>query len=137
LTRGCWNAGPRITVGSNQFAVGRRQVDDIMAHAMLHAWLILTGAADLNESHGRARYAAVRRLSPVVLGRDLDVYRGADRRSVRAPNPAYAPDNDQPKTLVRKVRDRAAVAHDDIARWPGSLRPVGYDFGEPIPCPTY
>jgi hypothetical protein len=51
----------------------------------------------------------VRRLSPIVLGRDLDINRGGDQESVRVPNPAYRPGNAAPKTVVRKVNGEHAV----------------------------
>jgi hypothetical protein len=125
----------RISLFSNQFWQGRRQVDDIMAHEMIHAWLMVRGEYPSHD--GGPWYAAIRRLSPVILGADLDVKRGADRKSVRLPNPAYVEGNGQPKTIVRKVRVPGAVAHGDVARWPHAFRPADYDLGEPIPCPSY
>jgi hypothetical protein len=134
LTRPGWEHGPRITVESRLFELGRRRVDDLLAHEMLHAWLHVTGR---NGAHdGADWYAAVRRLSPGVLGHDLDV-RAPERRSVRVPNPAYVPGGGAPKTLVRKVRVAREIPHRDVAGWPYAFRPEGYDWGEPIACPTY
>lgn len=131
-----WEYGPRITIASWQFSKGRRQVADIMAHEMLHARLHLEGLDTEHDSH--SWYDEVRRLSPVVLGRELDARRGADRKSVRVPNPEWQEGTDVPKTIVRKERVHDAVQHGDVARWPHSFRPEGYyDGGEPIPCPSY
>jgi hypothetical protein len=135
LTQGNWAHGPRISIFSPLFSRGRRQVDDVLTHEMLHASLILTG---LDPKHdGAPWYEAVRRLSPEVLGLELDVRRGAGRRSVRVPNPAWAEGNGEPLTLVRKRPVTDAVPHGDVARWPQSFRPEGYDWGEPVPCPSY
>ena len=133
LTRACWDHGPRITVASNLFAQGRRRVDDTMVHEMLHVWLHQAGHSI--EHRSDPWYAAVRRLSPAVLGHELDVRRGADRRSVRVPNPHAG--EGRPATVVRKVRADNAVPHGDVARWPSAFRPEGYDFGEVLYCPTY
>lgn len=130
-TRTGWEYGPRITIFSPMFAKGRRWVEDIVVHEMAHAWLKLTDQDVEHESE--AWYATVRRLSPAVLGHELGVRRGADRRSVRVPNP----DPDGPRTVVRKVRVDTAIQHGDVATWPHAFRPAGYDWGEPIPCPTY
>jgi hypothetical protein len=135
LTRTRWEYGPRITVFSALFSKGRRQVEDTIIHEMLHAWLATAGR-DVNHD-SEAWYAAVRRLSPTVLGRELDVRRGADRKSVRVPNPRHKPGNDEPKTLVRKIRVDDAIAHGDTVRWPQAFRPADYDWGEPMRCPTY
>lgn len=134
-TRGGWEHGPRITLHSTMtFGRGRRHVDDTLLHEQLHAWLHVTGR---DPSHDSADwYAAVRRLSPAVLGHELDIRRGGDRKSVRVPNPAYEPGVDDRKTLVRKVRAAGSVAHGRVARWPAAFRPDDYDWGEPIPCPT-
>jgi hypothetical protein len=135
FTRPTWGHGPRITMSSLLFEAGAGHVEDTMVHEMLHVWLHLT---DQDTDHdSRAWYAALRRLSPAVLGRELDVRRGADRRSVRVPNPAYAPGNGEPKTLVRKIRVQSAVPHGRVAAWPSPFRPAGYDWGAPIPCPIY
>lgn len=133
LTRGTWTHGPRITMASNAFRRGTGFVDDVMTHECLHAWLRLSGRATDHDSE--SWYAAVRRLSPAVLGHDLDVYRGTGRRSVRVPNPKYEPGSDLPRTVVRK--ERVAHTHAKVATWPASFRPAGYDFGEAIPCPIY
>lgn len=146
LTRGRWEHGPRITLppeifrGTTAQSAGRklpggdRLVDDVLAHEMLHVSL---GLAGLNSKHdGAPWYDAVRRLSPAVLGWEIGAHRGADRKSVRIPNPAYEPGGDEPKTLVRKVPVDTAVQHADVAGWPGAFRPDGYYCGPPIPCPT-
>lgn len=90
------------------------------------AWLHITGQ-DTKHS-GKAWYAAVRRLSPIVLGHELDARRGADRRSVRIKL-------ENGSSVVRKIPNPDAVAHAMVAGWP--IRPEGYDFGEPIDCPSY
>jgi hypothetical protein len=135
LTRQTWGHGPRITLFSPIFTAGQRMVDDVMTHEMLHVWLRLQGLESGHDS--RAWYTAVRRLSPQVLGHDLAVRRGGDRRSIRVPNPAYEPGNGEPKTLVRKERVHSAIQHEQVAGWPQSFRPADYDWGEPIRCPTY
>lgn len=131
-----WDRRPRITLASREFiAVGLRAVDDVLTHEMLHAWLTVTGCHD-GDSHGRAWYEQVRRLSPAVLGHELAVRHGQDRKSVRVPNPDYEPGNGRPRTLVRKVR--VDDTHGQVARWPGSFRPVEYDWGPLMPeCPSY
>jgi hypothetical protein len=133
-----WSHGPRITLASREFiSEGLRAVDDLLRHEMLHAWLFVTDRRD-DESHGKAWYEQVRKLSPAVLGRDLDVWRGRDRKSVRVPNPGYEPGVDDRKTLVRKVRVESADEHGKVARWPHSFRPPGYDWGPVMPaCPSY
>ncbi len=133
LTRPGWQQGPRITIASNQFKAGRHAVDDVLVHEMLHVWL---AATEQDPDHDtESWYAAVRRLSPAVLGRDLDVRRGSGRRSVRVPNPDAGEGG--PATVVRKVAVPGAVPHGDVARWPGPFRPDDYDYGKPIPCPSY
>jgi len=146
ITAGKAGAGPtffrrdstpaRISISSNLFAHGRRAVDDVMIHEMLHVHLLQRGE---DPSHdGAPWYAAVRRLSPVVLGRELDVRRGGARRSVRVPNPR-AGEPGQPATLVRKQPVPAAVPHAQVARWPGAFRTKGRGGRPvvPIPCPSY
>lgn len=135
LCRSGWDHGPRISLFSSAFSRGARYVDDLMAHEMLHAWLAVTGRGTKHD--GADWYDAVRRLSPAVLGRELDARRGAGRKSVRVPNPAYVPGGDEPKTLVRKQHAGDVVRHADVARWPQAFRPPDYDWGTPIPCPAY
>lgn len=135
LTRADWSWGPRITIGSNLFAQGWRRVDDTVLHEMVHVALALSGR-DV-EHQGDGWYAEVSRLSPAVLGHPLDVRRGGHRRSVRVPNPARDTDPDAPATVVRKRLVPGAVPHGDVARWPGAFRSPGYDYGAPVPCPSY
>ena len=132
--RGNWQHGPRISLFSSAFRTGRRYVDDLITHEALHAWLAVTGR-DVRHG-GPDWYAAVRRLSPLVLGRQVDARRGADRRSVRVPNPDWTPGGAAPKTVVRKQPVPGAVPHADVARWLHPFRPEGYDRGTPIPCPA-
>jgi hypothetical protein len=95
-TRNNWEHGPRIIIASREFAKqwdedrqewkgGRRHVDDVMVHEMTHAWLYITGQTIPGKTDHQleAWYAAIRRLSLAVLGHDIDVRRGAERRSVR------------------------------------------------------
>jgi hypothetical protein len=135
MTAPSWDWGPRISVFSPLFGHGRRQVDDLLTHEMLHAWLFVAGQETSHNTD--AWYNAVERLSPAVIGRQLDLHRGADRKSVRVPNPAWEKGNGRPKTIVRKVRVESAVQHEQVARWPQSFRPADYDWGEPMICPTY
>jgi hypothetical protein len=134
LTR-CQETTPRISVFSPLFDAGYRQVDDLLTHEMLHAWLHVTGCDPKHD--GAPWYAAVNRLSPAVLGRPVGARLGADRKSVRVPNPAYTKGGSEPKTVVRKVRVTEAVPHGAVARWPFGFRPDDYDWGTPIYCPTY
>jgi hypothetical protein len=146
LTRGGWEHGPRITLPPEVFRGttaanaqrrvpgGTRQVDDDLTHEMLHVWLLITGRQVSHDSEDW--YEAVRRLSLAVLGHELDARRGAGRKSVRIPNPAYRPGAGIPKTLVRKQRVTAPVTHADVATWPRSFRPANYDWGQPIACPS-
>ncbi len=103
----------RISIASNVFAHGRGAVADVMVHEMLHVCLLQRGEDPAHDAE--PWYAAVRRLSPVVLGRELDVRRGGARRSVRVPNPRAGEDG-QPRTLVRKEPVTAAVPHAQVAR---------------------
>ena len=135
LCGGTWEHGPRITLESRRFAQGRRWVDDLLTHEMLHAWLHVTGQETGHK--GEPWYEAVRRLSPAALGRPIDVRRGADRKSVRVANPQWQEGNGEPRSVVRKVTVPDAVPHGDVARWPQSFRPVAYDWGAPIDCPSY
>lgn len=77
----------------------------------------------------------MRRLSPAVLGRELDVQRGRDRRSVRVPSPDFEPGVDDRRTLARKAR--VAYTHGKAARWPYAFRDDDHDWGDAIPCPSY
>ena len=73
----------------------------------------------------------------VRLGRrEVDARRGAARKSVRVPNPAYD-HGSGPRTLVRKQSVEGAVLHGRVARWPQEFRPDDYDWGLPIDCPAY
>lgn len=132
LTRS-WPSGARISVAPKVFAEGARMVDDVLVHEMLHVSLMQTG---LDHKHaGEPWYSEVRRLSPKVLGRELDVTR-PKRRSVRVPNPAYGP-SDGRRTLVRKVSDDSAGLHAAMARWPMPFRPARYYIGPAIAVATY
>jgi hypothetical protein len=135
LTRLGWEHGPRISLFSAEFKKGRYLVEDTILHEMLHAWLYVTGQDTAHDSE--TWYSAVRRLSPFVLGRELQVWRGHDRKSVRVPNPNFGKVEGAPKTLVRKVRVDEATKHSDVATWPHPFRPDDFDPGEPISCPTY
>jgi hypothetical protein len=131
LTRS-WPTGARISLAPGVFARGEGMVDDVLVHEMLHVALI---AAGQDPKHaGEPWYREVRRLSPSVLGRELDIDR-PKRRSVRVPNPAYGPD-DRRRTLVRKV-SHGSGGHAEVARWPMPFRPAGYDFGPPIAVASY
>ncbi|MEA2589212.1 MAG: hypothetical protein QOH66_2139 [Actinomycetota bacterium] len=124
LTRSSLQHGPRITLASSLFAEGTGHVDDTLTHEMLHVLLFLRHE---NPAHnGGPWYREIRRLSPTVLGHELDVVRGSDRRSLRVPGVG-----------VRKERVPGAIAHKDVARWPRSFRPADHDWGNPIDCPSY
>lgn len=130
------SAPARISIASNVFAHGRGAVSDVMVHEMLHIHLLQRGEDPAHD--GEPWYAAVRRLSPAVLGRELDARRGGARRSVRIVNPR-AGEPGQPRTLVRKVAVAEAVPHATVARWPDAFR-VRSRGGRPvvpIPCPAY
>jgi hypothetical protein len=134
LQGGHWETEPRITLFSPLFH-RRLRVDDVLIHEMLHASLMVTGR---NSDHDSADwYDAVNRLSPAVLGFALGARRGADRKSVRVPNPAYTERGSEPKTVVRKVRQLEAVQHDAVARWPQAFRPDDHDWGHYMRCPSY
>jgi hypothetical protein len=102
---------------------------------MLPAWLHVTGRSAKHDSADW--YEAICRLSPAVLGCELDARRGAARKSIRVPNPAYLPGGDEPKTLVRKEPVKEAIQHGAVARWPQAFRSADYDWGRPIACPAY
>ncbi len=108
------------------FKRGARAVDDVMVHEMLHCWLYVTGRSIDHDSDDW--YAAIRRLSPEVLGHQLDARRGGDRKSVRVKQADGT-------SVVRKIRNPDVTPHGAVARWPYSFRPA--DLGEPIGCPSY
>lgn len=136
LTRAEWVHGPRISVFSPAFGEGRKYVDDILVHEMLHCHLYLGGREIAHDSDDW--YEEVRRLSPAVLGCDLDVRRGPRRRSVRLPNPEWYPGSGLDKTIVRKQPVQAELTHADVARWPHPFREAGYYRDDaPMYCPTY
>lgn len=132
LTRS-WPTGARISVAPNVFAQGEHMVDDVVVHEMLHVSLLTRG--DDHKHAGDPWYAEIRRLSPAVLGRDLDIERPR-RHSVRVPNPAYGP-TDPRRTVVRKAAQDSGGVHAAAARWPVAFRPAGYDFGPPITVASY
>lgn len=136
MTRASWPHGPRISLFSPAFDDGARYVDDIIVHEMLHCWLYVKGCEIAHDSEDW--YAQVRRLSPAVLGHEVQAHRGQRRRSVRLPNPEWYPGSGKPKTIVRKQPVETEVTHAAVARWPHPFRPDGYYRGcEPIDCPTY
>lgn len=128
--------GPRISIMSNIWHLGTGFVSDIMCHEMMHVSLILGGR---NSDHDSGDwYAECNRLAPKVLGRELNLKRGQDRKSVRVPNPEYVEGGDAPKTLVRKVAVDVEHGHADVARFPHPFRPEGYyPAGRVIEVPTY
>lgn len=133
LTRTPWEHGARITLAPLLFRQGRRMVDDVLVHEMVHVDLVMGRQDPRHESD--AWYAAVRRLSPVVLGHPLEGEPDA-RKSVRIPNPNYG-EQDQRRTVVRKIVVPGAFSHGEISRWPTPFRPADYDFGDPLPVATY
>ena len=134
LTR--FAAEPRISLFSPLFGKGLRQVDDVLVHEMLHASLMLDGVNPAHE--GQQWHDAINRLSPAVLGHEINVKRGAARKSVRIPNPDWAPGGSEPKTIVRKTAVEDAITLTQVARWPGAFRPKDYYAGDQsLPCPTY
>lgn len=73
----------------------------------------------------------MRKLSPIVLGHELDLRRGVDRKSVRVKR-------DDGSNVVSKVADPdRGGQHGKVARWPHPFRATAYDYGEPIDCPSY
>ena len=129
LTRSTWEHGPRISLHSGKWGYrrGAGWVEDVIAHEMIHAWLYVTGKDSDHDSDDW--YDAINYLSPTILGQDLDAKRGADRKSVRVTIDG--------KSTVRKVKVEGAIQHGDAARWPHVFRPEGFDYGRPIPVPTY
>lgn len=132
MTRHKWtSATARISIAPGIFAKGERAVDDLLVHEMAHV-RIGRSSNPRSSHHTDEWYAIVNELSPAVLGYDVQVSRGADRKSVRVPDPSG-----RHKTTVRKVRVHEETQHRDVAGWPQSFRPDGYDFGAPISLPTY
>lgn len=126
---------PRISIASNLFTQGHRAVADVVLHEMIHVHLGLQGRRSGHDSADW--YSEVRRLAPKVLGHDVEIRRGADRRSVREPNPRWTEGSDLPKTVVRKVVVEVQYPHGVVAGFPDAMRPEGYDFGEPIDVFSY
>lgn len=102
LTRSRWSHGPRISLFSSAFGRGPRYVDDILTHELLHVWLALSGLQIHHDSDNW--YQQVLRLSLAVLGHQVDARRGADRKSVRVPNPGWQPGSDLPKPCSQAAR---------------------------------
>lgn len=119
--------GPRISIAT-QYLDHANVVRDVVLHEMLHCWLHVTGRDTAHQSSDW--YVTINRLSPVVLGHELNAKRGGDRKSVRVKR-------DDGTTTVRKERITGAIQHRDVARWPGAFRPSDWDRGKPIHCPTY
>jgi hypothetical protein len=124
---------PRITLGSNIFAPtehslaqgtqirhGHGEVRDVLLHEMIHARLMLEGKDPTH--NGQSWCDEIERLSPAVL-----------RRKVKA-SPV------KPRRLDGKVVRRELdgyLSRQEIATWPGSLRPASWSPGRPIPVDTY
>jgi hypothetical protein len=129
LTRANWTHGPRISIASNLFQRGTRAVDDVMIHEMLHAWLYTTGKDTGHDSNDW--YEAINRLSPAVLGQSLDLTRGAHRKSVRIKL------EDGTSKVRKETIPGMESQHKQAATWPHPFRPDSYNWGSPIPCPSY
>jgi hypothetical protein len=125
---------PRITLASNIFApapsggangsrrprCGHREVEDVLLHEMIHAKLVLNG---VDPSHnGQPWCDEITRLSPAVLGRDIQAAPVKVRRV---------------EGEVRRLALPEHLTRDELARWPGSLRPKGWNPGRLIPVATY
>ena len=125
----------RISIMSNLFKAGTNVVADTVLHEMMHVHLWTQG---LHTDHDSVDwYAECNRLAPDVLGRELNLKRGQDRKSVRVPNPEYVEGGDAPKTLVRKVAVDVEHGHADVARFPHPFRPDDYPAGRIITVPSY
>lgn len=127
---------PRIGVAPRSFESGEKSVFDAVCHEMLHAWLDVTGQNVKHDSP--AWYDTVRRLSPAVLGFDLDVHHSPRRKSIRVENPKYVEGGDIPKTVVRNMPIAGAnELHEKVSGWPHTFRPDGYYDDDPaIACPS-
>jgi hypothetical protein len=115
-------------------------VSDIVLHEMTHIALFQDGADPAHKSE--AWYAEVRRqLALVFPGREFgEIRRGAGKKSVREPNPAWTgPGCGVPKTVVRKAfADDGCLSHKHVAHWPHSFRGLAWYAGDPgIGCPSY
>ena len=139
LTRGGWLAAPRITLAPETFTGNHRSpggtlmVSDVLVHEMVHAALMLRGE---DPAHNAAPWCAmIAGLSPAVLGREVDARPVKPRR---VPNPARVTDPAAPKTVVARRAADGALTQDQLATWPGSVRPAGYyASGERLEVPTY
>ena len=66
-----------------------------------------------------------------MLGHELDIRRGAQRKSVRV-------ELDDDRSVVRKVKvPEYEDQHDKVSRWPGAFRPASWDRGDRLYCPSY
>jgi hypothetical protein len=129
-----WLGAPRITLAPLIFnRGGARSVSDALVHEMIHAALIFRGE---DPAHNGAPWCKlITELSPDVAGRDI-IARPV--RTRRVPNPARETDPSAPKTIVKRMPGPGAMAQADLARWPHSLRPAGWNDGQrPIYVPTY
>ena len=88
-----------------------------MVHEMTYVWLFVTNQDTDHKSE--SWYAAVRRLSPAVLGHELEARRGEQRKSVRVKL-------DDGRSVVCKIVTDT-VPHAAVAGC--RARPAGYDFG--------
>ena len=139
LTRGGWLAAPRITLapevftGNHRSPGGTLMVADVLLHEMVHAALMLRGE---DPAHNAGPWCAmIEDLSPAVLGHAVDA---RPVKPHRVPNPARETDPAAPKTIVVRRAEDGALTQDQLATWPGSVRPGGYyAAGRPLAVPTY
>jgi hypothetical protein len=95
-------------------------VTDTLLHGMIHVLLIQRGE---DPSHnGKPWCDEIMRLSPAILGHPIQA---APTKSVRI------------NGTVRKQVPDECIPRAALASWPQSLRPVGYDWGQPILVDTY
>jgi hypothetical protein len=103
--QGGWGGLPRISLASNHFQDGSAAVADTILHEMLHIHLLFNGLC--GDHNGRPWCAEVERLSPLVLGMEVQA-RPVQPRRVNGRNVRLA----VPGHLSRKA----------LATWPHSLR---------------
>ena len=130
---------PRITLASELFNGSLRtqggplMVSDTLIHEMLHAFLMLRGE---NFDHNQAPWCRmITELSPELAGREI---LAAPVGTVRVPNPGRETNPKAPKTKVARRHLPGYLSQGELARWPHSIRPVGYYRDQkPIPVDTY
>jgi hypothetical protein len=105
---------PRITLHPLIFGA-RNRVTDMIIHEMLHAFLMSEGRE--HKHNTKPWCEMIEKLSPAVLGLEIHA-RPVNTRSIGG--------------VRKKAPLDGHLEQHQLASWPGSLRPYGWDAGEPL-----